>query len=117
MYLTSTRPDNMFVVDLVARLMHQPHESHWREAKRIFRCVSGTKFYGLFYTYANDSNVVEYTNADWEDSLDDRKSTSGYDFLFGGNLVSWSNKEQPIFALSTAEAEYIVVSSTSTQAI
>ena len=28
MYLTSTRPDNMFAVSLVARFMHQPHESH-----------------------------------------------------------------------------------------
>jgi hypothetical protein len=117
MYLTSTRPDIMFVVSLVARFMHQPHESHWRAAKRILRYVSGTKFYGLFYTSANDSNVVAYTDADWAGSLDDRKSTSGYAFLFGGNLVSWSSKKQPTVALSTAEAEYLVASSTSTQAI
>jgi hypothetical protein len=117
MYLTSTRPYIMFVVSLVSRFMHQPHESHWRESKRILRYVSGTNFYGLFYTSANDSNVVAYTDADWAGNLDDRKSTSGYDFLFGGNLVSWSSKKKPTVALSTTESEYILASSTSTHTI
>ena len=35
LYLTHTRPDLSFVVGLVARFMHQPHESHWKVAKRI----------------------------------------------------------------------------------
>jgi hypothetical protein len=107
MYPTSTRRDIMFDVSLVSRFMHQPHESHWRATERILRYVSGTKFYGLFYTSANDSNLVSYTDVDWAGNLDDRKSTFGYAFLFGGNLVSWSNKNQPIVALSTTEAGYI----------
>jgi hypothetical protein len=117
MYLTTTRPDIMFSVSLVARFMNQPHESHWQAAKRILRYVSGTRFFGLFYNATNDINVIAYTDADWAGSLDDRRSTSGYAFLFGGNLVSWSSKKQPTVALSTAEAEYIAASSTSTQAI
>ena len=117
MYLTATRPDIMYAVNLVARFMHQPHESHWRIAKRILRYVSGTKFYGLFYDAYNDSNLVAYIDADWEGSLDDQKSTSGYIFLFGGKPISWSSKKQPTVALSTAEVEYIAASSTCTQAI
>ena len=35
LYLTHTRPDLSFAVGLVARFMHQPHESHGKEAKRI----------------------------------------------------------------------------------
>ena len=80
----------MFVVSLVARFMHQPHEYHWRAR--------------LFYTSANDSNVVAYTDVDWVGSLDVRKSTSGYTFIFGVNLVSWSSKRKPTVALSTTEA-------------
>ena len=68
MYMTSTRPDIMFVVSLVARFMHQPHESHWRQSKRILKYVSGTKFYELFYTFANDSNVVAYTDVDLKET-------------------------------------------------
>ena len=115
--LTSTRQDVMFFVILVARFMHQPHESHWWEAKRILRYVSGTKFYGLFYTSANDSNVVAYIDANWAGNLDDRKSAFGYAFLFGENLVSWSSKKKPIVALYTSKAKYLTTSSPSTQAI
>ena len=35
LYLTHTRPDLSFAIGLVARFMHQPHESHWKAAKRI----------------------------------------------------------------------------------
>ena len=104
MYLTSTRPETVFDVSLVARFMHQPYKSNWLASKRILKYVSSTKFYGLFYTFANDSNVVAYTDVDCAGILDDRKSASRYDFLFGGNLVSWSNKNQPTVALSIVEA-------------
>ena len=35
LYLTHTRPDLSFAVGIVARFMHQPHESHWKSAKKI----------------------------------------------------------------------------------
>ena len=35
LYLTHTCPDLSFVVGLVTRFIHQPHESHWKETKRI----------------------------------------------------------------------------------
>ena len=60
MYLTSTRPDIMFVVSLVAWFMHQLYESHWRETKIILIYVSGTNFFGLFYNATNNYNVVAY---------------------------------------------------------
>ena len=41
LYLTHTRPDLSFVVGLVARFMHQPHESHWKEAKIILIYIRG----------------------------------------------------------------------------
>jgi hypothetical protein len=42
LYLTHTRPDISFVVGLIARYMQTPHESHWKEAKRILHYVHGT---------------------------------------------------------------------------
>ena len=41
----------------------------------------------------------------------DRKSTSGYVFMLSGGAVSWCSKKQKCVALSTAEAEYIALSS------
>nr|GEV17235.1 putative copia-type protein [Tanacetum cinerariifolium] len=36
----------------------------------------------------------------------DRRSTSGYFTLVGGNLVTWRSKKQKVVALSSAEAEF-----------
>ena len=43
--------------------------------------------------------------------LGDRKSTSRYLFLIAGGPVSWRSKKQDSVALSTAEAEYVALSS------
>ena len=47
--------------------------------------------------------------------MDDRKITSGGAFFMGSRLVSWFSKKQSSIALSTAEAEYVVVVSCCTQ--
>lgn len=40
---------------------------------------------------------------------DNRKSTIGYVYMIGGIIVSWGSKFLKIIALSTVEAEYVVV--------
>nr|XP_033509805.1 uncharacterized mitochondrial protein AtMg00810-like [Nicotiana tomentosiformis] len=42
--------------------------------------------------------IEAFTNADWAGSLDDRRSTSGYCTLVGGNLVTWRSKKQNVVA-------------------
>eukprot|EP00253_Pinus_taeda_P003920 PITA_03920 len=39
LYMTHTCPDLSFVVGLIAWFMQNPHESHWKSAKRILRYV------------------------------------------------------------------------------
>ncbi|GJV87562.1 putative RNA-directed DNA polymerase [Tanacetum coccineum] len=43
---------------------------------------------------------------DWARDKGDRRSTSGYLTLVGGNLVTWRSKKQKVVALSSAEAEF-----------
>ena len=51
-------------------------------------------------------DVETYTDADWAGCPNDRRSTSGYFVLLGGNLVTWKSKKQKVIALSSAEAEF-----------
>ncbi|XP_076951121.1 uncharacterized protein LOC143624310 [Bidens hawaiensis] len=53
-----------------------------------------------------DLKVQLYTDADWVGDQNDRKSTSRYFTLVGGNLVTWRSKKQKVVALSSAEAEF-----------
>eukprot|EP00253_Pinus_taeda_P030729 PITA_30729 len=41
LYLIHTGPDLSFAVGLIARFMQNPHESQWKEAKKILRYVQG----------------------------------------------------------------------------
>ena len=58
-----------------------------------------------------------YSDSDWAGDLNDRKSMSGYIFMLSGAGISWRSKKQTSVALSTAEAEYIALSSSVQEAI
>eukprot|EP00253_Pinus_taeda_P030309 PITA_30309 len=70
---------------------------------------------GNSWKIPNKSKGITPSDADWAESVDDRKNTSGGAFYMGSRLVSWFNKKQSLIALSTSEAEYVVVVSFCTQ--
>lgn len=109
MYLaTCTRPDIAYAVGMLARFSSKPNQSHWTAAKRVLRYLRGTVNFGILYR--GESGVLGYSDADWAGDADDRKSTSGYMFLIAGGPVSWKSRKQSTVALSTAEAEYVALS-------
>jgi hypothetical protein len=60
------------------------------------------------YKKQDENRLIGYTDSDWEKSYDDKKSTSGYVFCLGTNIISWCSKKQNSIALS---AETIVCQS------
>ena len=93
MYLTTTRPDLMYVVSLISRFMESPKHSHWEVGKIILRYVAGTLGYGLWYTHTPDSTLTGYIDSDFAGSLEDRKITFGYASHLGKNLIYWESKK------------------------
>ncbi|GAA0162116.1 hypothetical protein LIER_39348 [Lithospermum erythrorhizon] len=91
MYLTSTRPNIMFVTNLISRYMSRPTKFHLQLAKRILRYLKGTTEYDIFY----------------------KEGTSK------GGLLAYTDTitQQPIVTLSTTEAEFVAATACTCQAI
>jgi len=93
MYLTTTRPDIMHVVNLVSRFMETLKETHSKTSKRILRYVNVAKEYGILYTATSDFRFVDYTDSDSVGNVNDKKSTSGYVFHMGLGAISRASKK------------------------
>ena len=118
MYISvSTRPDITYAVSNLARFSSKPTKTHWTALKRVLRYLRGTVRYGILYTKMCSSNCVGFSDSDWAGDVNDRKSTSGYIFQIGGGAVTWKSKKQGCVALSTAEAEYIALSSAAQESV
>lgn len=117
MYLTTTRPNLMFVVSLISRFMAQPTKLHFQATKRVLRYLKGTTSFGIFYKKGGVEDLIGYTDSDYAGDLEDRKSTSGYVFMLSSGAVSWSSRKQPIVTLSTIEAEFVAAATCACQAI
>lgn len=85
---------------------------HWVALKRVMRYLKGHQDYRLSYTQNMEETMTHgYCDADWASLEDDRRSCTGYTFLFQVGTISWNSKRQPTVALSTTEAEYMSLSS------
>ncbi len=117
LYLTTSRPDILYIVCLCARYQSAPKESHMTSFKRIFRYLQGSVNLGLWYSKGSSFDLIGYSDADFAGCRIDRKSTSGTCQLMGNMLISWFSKKQTSVALSTAEAEYIAAASCCAQVL
>ncbi|GKE03196.1 ribonuclease H-like domain-containing protein [Tanacetum coccineum] len=86
--------------------MRDPREPHFSALKRILRYVRGTLDYGLQLFFSSTTDLVAYSDADWDSCPITRRSTSGYCVFLGNNLLSWSFKRQLTLSRFSAEAEY-----------
>ena len=103
-----TRPDIVWIVNVLSRFMDKPAISHWLAGKRVLRYLQTTKSLKLVYPRDSDHNLIGESDADRSGDHDDRRSTTGYFFKLGfsGGAVSWQTKKQQTVALSSCEAEY-----------
>lgn len=90
-----TRPDISFAVGVVSRFNHNPGKTHWNAVKRIFRHLKGTIDYKITFSKDKSPELSAFCDSDWGSNVDDRKSISGYLFMWYGCVISWASKKQP----------------------
>jgi hypothetical protein len=102
----STRPDISYAVGVLSRFNAHPGPEHWRALDRVVRYVGATAEKGIVFNGKKPWEPVAFSDADWADDRDERKSTTGLTVTMCGGAVSWSSKRQQTPASSTQDAEY-----------
>ena len=113
--MIGTRPDIAYAVTRLAQFSSNPSQDHLKAAKHVLRYLRQTQFFTICYDGNDTDTLWGYSDSDWGEDRDDRKSTSGYVFYLAGALIGWVSRKQPIVALSSTEAEYIAMSESAKQ--
>lgn len=110
MYLTVvTRPDLAYIVATLSKFLQSPTNEHWNAGKRALRYLAGTTDFGITYGCDKSNELVAYSDADWANCADTRRSVSGVVLLLNGGPVTWFSRKQGVVATSTTDAEYVAV--------
>ncbi|GJV72271.1 retrovirus-related pol polyprotein from transposon TNT 1-94, partial [Tanacetum coccineum] len=83
MYLTSNRPDLIYVVCRCARYQVRPTEKHLHAVKRIFRYIRGTVNWGLWYSKDSAIALTAFADADHAGCQDTRCNTPIFTYSSG----------------------------------
>ncbi|XP_058217532.1 uncharacterized mitochondrial protein AtMg00810-like [Rhododendron vialii] len=115
-YLTLTRPELSFSVNIACQHMHAPKLSHFMAVKRILRYIKGSLHQGLNFV-PGPLSLTAFADANWAGDPVDRRSTTGFGIFMGHNLVSWCAKKQHTVACSSTEAEYRAMAQTASDLV
>ena len=88
----ATIPDISHAVGVVSKFNSEPTEAQ-TAVKRIFRYFKGTLNLVLQYK-AIGRDLMGYSNADWENDLDNHHSTSGNVFVMSGLQLPYQRQRQ-----------------------
>lgn len=114
----TTRPDIMYVTNLLSRFQTNYNRNHWKALKCIIRYLKETRDFGILYNKQHDSRqLIGYSDADYANDRDTRRSTTGYVFMMCGGPITWTCQRQKSVSLSTTEAEYIAGSNASRETV
>ena len=119
-YLQSnTRPDISMAVHQLARFSQDPKLSHEQAATRLGKYLSSTQSRGIVYEPNKSMGLECYVDADFSGAwtpetahdANNVMSRTGFVIMYANCPIHWASRLQTEIALSTAEAEYIALSS------
>ncbi len=105
-----TRPDLAYAVGTLGQFAANPSPAHHAAIKRIFRYLRGTRDATLCLEPKDERPLEIWTDADYANCEDTRRSVTGVAVYCYGNLIYWKSKKQATVSLSTMEAEYAALS-------
>ncbi|XP_071712679.1 secreted RxLR effector protein 161-like [Rutidosis leptorrhynchoides] len=106
LYLSMTRPDISYSVQHLSQFVSAPTDVHFQAVVHLLRYLKGTISKGLFYPVQPVLKLAGFSDADWASCLMTRESITGYCIFLGHSLISWKTKKQVTVSISSTEAEY-----------
>ncbi|XP_018626145.1 secreted RxLR effector protein 161-like [Nicotiana tomentosiformis] len=106
LYLTVTRPDISYAVQILSQFMKTPKRSHMDAATRVVRYLKQALCMGVIMRRGLADALTGFCDSDWAACPISRRSVSGYLVKFGDSLISWRSKKQHTVSRSSVEAEY-----------
>ncbi|GBM92498.1 Retrovirus-related Pol polyprotein from transposon TNT 1-94 [Araneus ventricosus] len=104
-----TRPDIMYVVNLLSQFQSNPGIKHWQSLLKLLGYLQSTRNYILDLSKVNNLNLKCYSASDFAANRDDRVSIGGYILFLDETPISWRTFKQRCVSLSTMEAEYVTL--------
>jgi hypothetical protein len=104
-----TRFDITAAVSVVSRFSNNPKIIHCEMVKRIYHYLRANPK-KLKFTKHGSIKLIGYCDASLG-NLENYSSLAGFCFMMGNSIISWKSFKEPVVALSTAEAEYIALTS------
>jgi hypothetical protein len=79
--------------------MEKPRSLHLKKTKRILCFVKGTASYILFYSSLQNLEITGYSDSDWAENLENKKSTTKFIFFYSRNNFHVDIKETIYFCI------------------
>ncbi|XP_059310871.1 uncharacterized mitochondrial protein AtMg00810-like [Lycium ferocissimum] len=76
-YLTMSRPDISYAVQVLSQFVTKPYNIYYSALLRVIRYIRGSVNRSLLFPSSSSLDIVGYADADWERCLDLRRSTTG----------------------------------------
>ncbi|XP_070029503.1 uncharacterized mitochondrial protein AtMg00810-like [Nicotiana sylvestris] len=93
-YLTITKPDLSFAVQVLSQFMQHPKQSHWDATLRVVIYVKAASGLGILLGTGPIDTLSAYCDLDWASHPNTRRSVTGYVIKLGDSLLSWKSKKQ-----------------------
>lgn len=107
--IVETRLDITFAISIISQYAKNSSHQHTKAVKTILKYLKGSKHRGIIYSEQEKLFVERYSNLNQAKDLKSQKSTANYIFILNDSSISWCSKKQPIIALLSTEAKYIML--------
>ena len=94
LYLTITRPDILYAVNILSQYMHSPTLDHHDAAMKVVRYIKNSPGQGLFFPSQNNLQLKGYCDADWGACPTTQRTVTGY-YISPGNVPIVRTRKNP----------------------